>query len=489
MALKSVLGRGDVFALAFGAIIGWGWVVLSGPMISQAGTVGSILALLAGAVMVGFVGLAYAELASVLPRAGGSLVFAYRALGRGPAWVCGWSLVLAYAGVCAFEAVATPTVVAYLMPGMAGRPLYTIASAPVTVPWIVTGVTGSLVVGWLNWRGVRTSSVVQNVGTALLLTIGVAFFLAAGVNGNTDNLQPWTTNLSGLLQVVILTPFLFVGFDIIPQASEEIRIPSRDTGRIILFSIALATAWYTLVQYGVGVGLPHAARGSSALPTADAASAVMGHPLAARVLVFGGLLGIITSWNAFFVGATRLLFAMGRGGMLPPIFARLSPRYDTPTTAIVLLTLCSALAPLLGRQALVWIANAASFATVIAYAAVALSFYRLRRTAPGLARPYRVPAGAVIAPAAVVVTILFLLLYLPPSPSALNWPYEWGIVGSWTVLGALVLGWSRRLPLWRDRAAQDRLVLGLPETAVDGNRGRNRDISGHVSPGSSRTEP
>jgi amino acid transporter len=464
VALKSVLGRGDVFALAFGAIIGWGWVVLSGPMISQAGTVGSILALLTGAVMVGFVGLAYAELASVLPRAGGSLVFAYRALGRGPAWVCGWSLILAYAGVCAFEAVAMPTVLAYLVPAVtSAQPLYTVASAPVTVPWIVTGVAGSLAVGWLNWRGVKTSSVVQNVGTALLLVIGASLFLTAGVAGNTDNLQPWTTNLSGFLQVVIVTPFLFVGFDIIPQASEEIRIPTRDTGRIILFSIALATAWYTLVQYSVGVGLSPAAHGSSALPTADAAAGLMGHPFAGRVLVFGGLLGIVTSWNAFFLGATRLLFAMGRGGMLPPIFARLSPRHDTPTTAIALLTVCSALAPLLGRQALVWIANAASFATVVAYAAVAMSFYQLRRTAPDLPRPYRVPAGAVVAPAAVVVTVLFLLLYLPPSPSALNWPYEWGIVTVWTGLGVLVLSWSRRLSLWTDRAAQDRLILGAPQ--------------------------
>jgi amino acid transporter len=460
VALKSVLGRGDVFALAFGAIIGWGWVVLSGPMIDQAGTVGSILALLAGAVMVGFVGLAYAELASVLPRAGGSLVFAYRALGRGAAWVCGWFLVLAYAGVCAFEAVAAPTVLAYLVPGVTAQPLYTVASAPVTVPWIVTGVAGSLLVGWLNWRGVKTSSVVQNVGTALLLVIGLALFVAAATAGNTNNLHPWTTDVGGLLQVVIVTPFLFVGFDIIPQASEEIRIPARETGRIILFSIALATTWYTLVQYSVGVGLSPAEHGSSELPTADAAAALFGHPLAARVLVFGGLLGIITSWNAFFLGATRLLFAMGRGGMLPPAFARLSPRHGTPTTAIALVTACSALAPLLGRQALVWIANAASFATVVAYAMVALSFYRLRRTAPDRPRPYRVPAGHLIAPAAVVVTVLFLLLYLPPSPSALRWPWEWGIVAAWTLLGAAVLARSRRLALWGDRRAQDRVVLG-----------------------------
>jgi len=104
--LKSVLGRKDVLALAFGGIIGWGWVVLSGPMIDQAGTLGSIVAVLVAAVMVIFVGLTYAELTPALPRAGGSLAFTYRALGPGWSWVCGWALVLAYVGVCAFEAVA-----------------------------------------------------------------------------------------------------------------------------------------------------------------------------------------------------------------------------------------------------------------------------------------------------------------------------------------------------------------------------------------------
>ncbi len=476
VTLKSVLGRGDVFALAFGAIIGWGWVVLSGPMTSQAGTLGSILALLTGAVMVGFVGLAYAELASMLPRAGGSLVFTFRALGRGPAWVCGWFLVLAYAGVCAFEAVALPTVLSYLIPAVNAEPLYTIASAPVTLPWVIAGVAGSMAVGWLNWRGAKSSSILQNVGTALLLVIGFALFATAGVSGDTDNLEPLITNVPGLLQVVIVTPFLFVGFDIIPQASEEIRIPSRDTGRIILLSIALAVVWYTLVQYSVGVGLSPAERRSSVLPAADAAAALMDHPAAARILVFGGLLGIITSWNAFFLGATRLLFAMGRGGMLPPVFAGLSPRCGTPTMAIVLVTVCSSLAPLLGRQALVWIANAASFATVVAYAAVAMSFYALRRREPGLPRPYRVPAGAVVAPTAVVVTILFLFLYLPPSPSALTWPYEWGIVGAWTAFGALVFGWARRSPLWADRAAQESLILGASQPAAkqDGARPAER---------------
>ena len=98
-------------------MVGWSWVVLAGEMIVRAGAVGSILAFGAGAVMVWLVGLTYAELSAALSRAGGELSFTFVGFGPTGAFVCGWTLVLAYVAVCAFEAVALPTVVSYLAPG------------------------------------------------------------------------------------------------------------------------------------------------------------------------------------------------------------------------------------------------------------------------------------------------------------------------------------------------------------------------------------
>ncbi|MFQ5816374.1 MAG: amino acid permease [Candidatus Binatia bacterium] len=160
MELKSVLGRKEVLALAFGAIIGWGWVVLSGALIDQAGTLGSVLAFLVGALMVGFVGLTYAELTSALPRAGGELTFTYRALGPGWSWICGWSLLLAYVGVCAFEAVAIATVVNYLFPHFKLGYLYSVAGSEVYWSWILVGVGSGAFVGVVNWLGIKTSALV-----------------------------------------------------------------------------------------------------------------------------------------------------------------------------------------------------------------------------------------------------------------------------------------------------------------------------------------
>ncbi len=460
MELKSVLGRKDVFALAFGAIIGWGWVVLSGPMIEQGGSLGSMLAFLVGGLMVSFVGLIYAELTSALPRAGGALAFTYKALGPRWAWLCGWSLVLAYAGVCAFEAVAIATVFNYLFPNLRLGYLYSVAGSEVFASWIVIGIAGAILVGLINWLGIKTSALLQWIATLGLLLVGLLFFLGSNLWGSTANLQPYVTDSSGVLRVIILTPFLMMGFDIIPQAAEEIRIPTQEVGKIILFSISLAMTWYLLVQWGVGRSLPQAAQRASELATADAASEVFGFPAAGRILVLGGILGILTSWNAFFVGATRLLFGMGRARMLPSSLAQLHPHYQSPTYGILFVTAASVLAPFLGRDALVWVADVASLGIMVTYFLVSLSFLFLRRREPDMPRPFRLRRGMFIGVAALIITFGFILLYLPVSPSALIWPYEWGIVLAWVVLGFLAYWGSRRAHPDLNRADQARVVLG-----------------------------
>jgi len=447
-------------ALAFGAIVGWGWVVLSGSLIEQAGALGSMLAFLVGALLVGSVGLTYAELTSALPRAGGELAFTYRALGPTWSWVCGWSLILAYVGVCAFEAVAIATVFNYLFPNLRLGYLYSVAGSEVYLSWILVGVGSAVFVAIINWLGIKTSALVQWTATTGLLTVGVLFFLGSNLFGETANLQPFFTTSTGFLRVLILTPFLMMGFDVIPQTAEEINIPQKQVGRLILFSIFLATAWYVLVQWGVGLSLPAEARQASELATADAAARVFNFPAAGTILVIGGILGILTSWNAFFVGATRLLFGMARAKMLPGTFACLHERYQTPTFGILFITLCSLVAPFLGQKALVWVADAASLGIVVAYFLVSISFLRLRQREPEMPRPYRLRHGTLAGSLAVAITSGFLLLYLPFSPSALVWPHEWAIVLGWIGLGIVAFAIGKRIYPSLDRAEQERIIFG-----------------------------
>ena len=458
--LRRILGRRDVLAIAFGAMVGWGWVVLAGEMIQRAGALGSILAFGAGAVMVWLVGLTYAELTAALSRAGGELSFTYVGIGPTGAFVCGWTLALAYVGVCAFEAVALPTVASYVAPGFEAGYLYTVAGWDVHLTWVLVGVAGALVIGVVNYRGIRFAAFAQTVAASTLLLVGLAFFVPGTVRGDAANLVPYLTGWEGVLRVVIMTPFLYVGFDVIPQIAEEIDVPFHAVGRIIILSIVMAFAWYGLVQWTVGLSLDPSTLADRTLPTADAMSAVYGSPWAGRVLVLGGLLGIATSWNAFFIGASRLLFAMARGGMLPSVFARLHPRYGSPVAVVVLLTAVTAAAPFFGRPALVWLTDAGSLATVVAYLLVAVSFLVIRRRYPGLHRPYRTPAPTLVGWLAVATTAFFILLYMPGSPSSLVWPQEWAIVLLWVVVGAAFAFGMRRRVAALGRVRQARLILG-----------------------------
>jgi amino acid transporter len=485
--LRKILSRRDVLALAFGAMIGWGWVVLAGEMIDRAGTLGSALAFIVGAVMVLLVGLTYAELTSALSRAGGELAFTYVGIGPLASYICGWTLVLAYLAVCAFESVALPTVVSYLFEGLSVGYLWTIAGSQVHLSWVAVGVAGAIAIGIVNYFGIRLAAFVQWTAAAILFLVGLSLFIPGILRGDIANLAPHFTTVGGFFGVVIMTPFLFLGFDVIPQIAEEIDIPFRSVGRLILVSILIALGWYVLVQLTVGLTLDRAALEGTELATADAMSVVYGSRWAGRILVFGGLMGIITSWNAFFIGASRLIFAMSRGGMLPRIFSRLHPRYESPVAAIVLITGLSLAAPFFGRRALVWLVDAGSLAAVLGYLLVAVAFLRIRRSYPQLARPYRAPLPGLVGILALVTTVCFVVLYLPGSPSALVWPYEWMVILVWILLGAVfALGLRRRVSaIGRKRQAE--LVLGeYAETLGLAERAVSARSSGSRSAGAAR---
>ena len=91
-----VMGAWDILVIAFGAMIGWGWVINSGDWITTAGFAGSMIAMLIGGVMVFFVGLTYAELTSAMPQCGGEHVFSYRAMGPTGSFVCTWMIIQGY---------------------------------------------------------------------------------------------------------------------------------------------------------------------------------------------------------------------------------------------------------------------------------------------------------------------------------------------------------------------------------------------------------
>ena len=439
-----VIQRKEVLALSFGAMIGWSWVVLTGNWIEGAGSVGAIVAFLFGGIVVIFVGLTYAELASAMPQAGGEHVYSYRALGPTLSFVCTWAILLGYVSVVAFEAVALPTVADYLFPGFSRGYLWTVADWEVNLTWVLVGVCGAVIITTINILGIRTAARLQMLATTIILFVGLMLVSGSLFNGEPTNMEPlFDGGVKGLLGVLIMVPFMFVGFDVIPQSAEEIDVPFSEIGRLLMLSIVIAVFWYIAMIWSVSMGLSEGDRRASELPTADAMAHLFSGAWAGKLLVVAGIGGILTSWNAFLIGGSRAIYALARAGQLPAGLGKLHPRYNTPYRALLLIGFLSIIAPFFGRPALVWLVDAGGLGIVVAYAFVAWSFLVLRKQEPEMYRPYVVPNGMIIGWIALALSIGVALLYLPFSPAALVWPHEWLIVLVWTLAGAVLVSRAR----------------------------------------------
>ncbi len=353
--------------------------------------------------------------------------------------MCTWALLMGYLTVPVFESVAVPTAAEYLFPDLKLGFLWQIGGSDVYASFVAVGMVSAALMTVINVIGVKVAAFVQLIVTTMFFVIGAFFLTGAFSQGMLTNVEPLSVDgVAGMLGVLIMVPTLLVGFDVIPQSAEEIDLPFHDIGTLLVISVCFAVLWYLVVSLGVAMALPESARASSPMATADATAAVWGGQWAGDLLVIGGIGGILTSWNAFIVGGSRVLYALAKSDMLPPFFSRLHPRFHTPHWAIIFIGVLSAISPFFGRTILVWLIDAGSFAIVIAYGMVALSFLVLRAREPDMERPFRVKRGLLIGWIALILSIGLLTIYLPWSPSALVWPYEWAMVIGWTVLGAVL---------------------------------------------------
>ena len=450
-----VMGAWDILVIAFGAMIGWGWVINSGDWITTAGFAGSIIAMLIGGLMVFFVGLTYAELTSAMPQCGGEHVFSYRAMGPTGSFVCTWMIILGYVATSAFEATALPTVITYLFPDFNQVYLYSIAGKDIYLTTIVLGVGVAILITVINIKGAKTAAILQTVLTAIIAIAGILLVVGSAINGDMGNItgQMWESGagntLGSVFKVACMTPFLFIGFDVIPQAAEEINVPYKKIGKIMLLSIFLAVAWYLMIIFAVCYIMPQSEiakemMSQNGLVSAKAIEIAFRSPLMGKVLIIGGLCGIITSWNSFLMGGSRALYSMGESLMIPKMFGKLG-KNKTPEAAIILCGIACVAAPFFGRGVLVWLVDAASFGCVIAYMFVSISFCILRKKRPEMERPYKVKAGKFVGVMAVLMAGFMTLLYIIPASfsAALVWQ-EWVVVGIWLALGVFFYFYSKR---------------------------------------------
>jgi amino acid transporter len=445
---NKVFNAWDILVIAFGAMIGWGWVVSSGGWIESGGVVGAMLGFILGGIMIFFIGLTYAELTAAMPQCGGEHVFSYKAMGATGSFICTWAIILGYVSVACFEACAFPTIITYLWPGFLKGYLYTVAGFDVYASWLIVAIVVAFLIMMINIMGAKTAATLQTILTVIIGGAGILLIVASVINGTVDNLDGQMfigsntgSILKSILSVAVVTPFYFIGFDVIPQAAEEINVPPKKIGKMLILSVVLAVAFYALVILAVGLVLnPSAIANSQAgtgLVTADAMAAAFGTKIMAKVIIVGGMCGIITSWNSFMIGGSRAMYSMAESYMIPPIFAKLHKKHKTPIYALVLIGALTMIAPFAGRKMLVWICDAGNFGCCLAYCMVSISFLILRKKQPDMERPYKVKAYRFVGIMAVLMSGFMVAMYCIPNSGGNLILQEWLMVGAWSLLGVV----------------------------------------------------
>lgn len=447
--LKKVLSSGDVLVTAFGAMIGWGWVVSSGTWIQQAGAIGTALGFLLGGVMIYFVGMAYAELTTTYPVCGGEKTFCQKAFGTGGSYSCMWLLLLSYIGVVCFEACSLPTIIQYIFPGVLKGYLYTIAGFDIYLSWLLLAIVFALLITMVNIIGVKAAAVLQKTLTIMIAVTGIVLVAISALKGDSQNIvaqvfvgETWDINLKGVLSVAVVAPFFLFGFDVIPQAAEEIAVPLKKLGRLMLLSIFLAVLFYSLIVLAISYGMNpqeiNESVSSRGLVAADAMAKLFNSEVMAKIMIIGGLCGIITSWNSFLLGGSRAMFSMASSRMLPKAFGKVHAKYGTPYISIAVIGGISVLSLFLGRAMLVWIADCASCACCIAYCMVSVSFGILRKKEADVERPFRIKHYKVICALASTMAAMLAVLYVIPGSGCTFTMEEAAIMGMWIVVGIIL---------------------------------------------------
>ena len=448
---REALGRGirlrSLFSLAFGTIIGVGWITVMGAWLSGAGAVGAIIAFAVGGLGMLAIGLCYSEMAAAYPVTGGEVAYVFEAWGARWSFAAAWFLAFSYIFTTSFEAISVEWVVSALIPGFGGPVIYTLLGQEVRLWSLALGLAVMAAITFINYRGGKTAAWFQDLMTAGLIILTLIFVIAGVVGGSVANLEPafsGTTPGAAMIGVGIVlgtAAFWYAGFDTIPQAMEEVEEGAklRLLPRVMGASILFALVFYCLVILATAMSMPRAELLASELPAAAAIEAALGSPLLGRVVLFAGLCGLITTWNAIFFASTRIVFAMARAHMIPHRLAKVHDRHGSPSAAVLFVAVMGTVGTLFGRNAILVIVGGAAISAGVVFLVVVLGVLRLRRTRPDHPRPYTVPGGRAFLylSAVLAVGLVGAAIWEPYHGAGGRIPAEWLVLVVWAALGLI----------------------------------------------------
>jgi APA family basic amino acid/polyamine antiporter len=443
--LASKLRVVDYFTLGWGTMVGVGWLVVMDDWLSRGGSLGALLGFAIGGALLLPIGWVYGKLVMAMPDAAGEVAYASAAFSRNTSYAAGWMMTLAYFIVCPWEAVAVGRIAGYIFPQLDSLELYRIAGRPVYLPHLVIGLALTALLTVLNYRGIRLSATFQNWTTFGTLALFIIFAAAGVSHGSPHNFPPLFTHtpLVSILLVVQIVPYFMTGFESVGKAAEEARpgFQSRGFFKAIAMAIFVGILFYACVIAAVGFVAPWHSLLNEKFMTAVAFQNAMGSHWIVNVILAAALLSLFKCFNGNFVAASRLIFALGRRGMIDSRAGKIHVRYQTPAVAVLCTGLATAACMFLGDAILVPITEVGSVACVIGWSSACAACIAMSRTGRDGMKLSAVERG--IALFGLLVGVAMLLMKVLPLVPGHFTVYEWIALAAWIVAGGIV---KRRQP-------------------------------------------
>jgi len=422
----------DYFALGWGTMVGVGWLVVMDDWLLRGGSLGAVLGFAIGGVLLLPIGYVYSKLVVAMPDAAGEVAYTAAVFPQSVSFATGWMMILSYFIVCPWEAVALGRIAGYIFPALDSHELYRVAGYAVYLPHLLIGLglTGLLTI--LNYRGIRLSSIFQNWTTFGTLALFLVFVSAGVARGATSNLPPLFTHtpLVSILLIIQIVPYFMTGFESVTKTVEEASPNFRARGFLVAISMAIVVGilFYTIVIAAVSYVAPWKALTGEKFMTAVAFEHAMGSRWIVSVILASALLSLLKVFNGNFVGASHLLFAMGRRGLVDPRLGSVHPANQTPARAVVCIGLGTAAFMFLGTSILIPISEVGAIASASGWTAACASYLALR--------PSAVERG--IAVVGITVGVLMILMKIVPAVPGHFSKYEWIAFGLWVAAGAII---------------------------------------------------
>ncbi|MBN6185634.1 amino acid permease [Aneurinibacillus sp. BA2021] len=427
--LQKTLGASDLVLLGVGAIVGTGIFILPGTVAATHSGPAIIFSFIIAAIVCALAGMCYSEFSSSVPVTGSAYTYGYIVFGEGIAWLVAWALVLEYGLAAASVATGWSSYLSAFLKGFdivipkaISGPFNPAEGTYLNVPAIAI----ILAIGFLLTRGVRESARLNRIMVfikvgVILLFIGVGMFYVKPVHW-----QPFMPfGIQGVMSGAALVFFAYLGFDAVSSAAEEVRNPQRDLPIGIIGSLLLCTLLYVTVSLVLTGMIPY-----TELNVSDPVSFAMQlihHDWVAGIISLGAVFGMMTVILVMVYGGTRLLYALGRDGLLPKVMCELNAKYKTPVKNTwiftALIAFCAGIVPLSKLAELV------NMGTLLAFTIVSIGVIFLRRDK-------RIPSGGFKVPFFPVLPLcsFLLCLFLITQLSL----HTWIACGIWFIIGLFV---------------------------------------------------